>query len=260
MSPYLAVSILLALTMAGHSLAQVPPLPGEERMEAAMESGEKALTRKDWAAAADRFAEARAALPDALPPLLGMARAREGQARPLEAAVWYRGFLAASLDPDEDQRQSLCRRITALQAAHRKRTDTALAMADKIVKAADAAVEKAPPPEGGTRAAERARLLPARAGLDQALRGASAPAPQPQDFQSLNQGIGVTEAWLALAENGQWAEMEAAYKGLSNREAKPIDRALAASGHARLHVTLGKEAEALARITDDVGRGCQSRR
>ncbi|EME70878.1 hypothetical protein H261_05699 [Paramagnetospirillum caucaseum] len=251
------LAVLLVLMAPAEGRSQVPPLPGEERMEAAMAAGETALGRKNWSEAAARFAEARAALPDALPPLLGLARAREGLARPLEAATWYRAYLAAAHDPDEAERQDPCRRAAALHAAHRKRTETAIALAGKILKAATATVETAPPPEGGTRQAELARLHPARHDLDLATRARSATPPQPPDAGALNQGVGVTEAWISLAEDGAWREMDSAYRILGERGRKPIERALAAASHARLHALLAGRFDALARITDDVGRGCQ---
>jgi len=252
----LPVAVLVLLAALPEGRAQVPALPGEERMEAAMAAGESALGRRNWDEAAARFAEARAALPDALPPLMGLARAREGLARPLEAATWYHAYLAAALDPDEDERQDLCRRVAALRAAHAKRTATAIALADKVLKAATTAIETAPPPEGGTRQAERDRLYPARYDLDLA-RAKPVNAPSPPDAQALNQGLGVTQAWLSQAEDVVWREVDTLWRTLGDRSRKPIERAVAASNHARLHTVLAARFDALARITDDVGRGCQ---
>lgn len=252
-----AATLLILLATMSEAQAQVPALPGEERMEAAMAAGEGALGRRDWTEAAVRFAEARAAQPDALPPLLGLARAREGLARPLEAAAWYRTYLAAALDPDEEDRQDICRRVAALRAAHHKRTDAAITLADKILKAAATLVETAPPPEGGSRQAERDRLLPARYDLEQAQRAKAAETPSPPDAKALDQGLGVTQAWLSQAEDGAWREMEAVWRTLGERGRKPIERAVAASNHARLHAVLAARFDTLARITDDVGRGCQ---
>lgn len=252
-----AASVTLVLFLAGAAGAQVPPLPGEARMEAALAEGDAALAAKDWAAALARYGQARAALPDALGPLAGLARASEGAGRPLEAAGWYRAYLAAAHEPDDDQRLAVCQRIAQLVDAHGKRIGTALELGRKVVGAATKVVETAPPPEGSTREVERARLAPARQILERAERERKTPPRPSAGDDGLRQGVGIAAAWAALMDGPDWGEMTQSYQSLGEKGRHPIERAMAAANHASLHVSLGHRIAALAEASDDVGRGCQ---